>query len=163
MVTVATKFGLRHVVAAGVIGGLIFAMFEMLAAALLQGLDAVFMPLRMIGGIVLGSAALDPTYSLLVAALVGVIVHLVLSIGFAFIFAAIVSPTASEASLAGAGALFGTVLWLINFYVIAPIAGWTWFQEASVIVQFLAHAFFFGCPLGWYLARSRTIVVRPTP
>jgi hypothetical protein len=57
MVTVATKFGIGHVVAAGIIGGILFAAFEMLAAATLMGSQASFMPLRMIGAMLLGAGA----------------------------------------------------------------------------------------------------------
>jgi hypothetical protein len=52
--------------------------------------------------------------------------------------------------LALAGTVFGTALWLVNFYVIAPLAGWTWFPgNVHHIIAFLGHAFFLGCPLGW--------------
>ena len=62
-------------------------------------------------------------------------------------------------SLAIAGALFGIALWLVNFYVIAPVVGWQWFPEqTNPIVQFLAHTFFFGAPAGWMLARSRLLI-----
>ena len=44
-------------------------------------------------------------------------------------------------------------LWVVNFYLIAPIFGWTWFPEMTdPLVQFVAHAGFFGVPLGLYVA-----------
>jgi len=50
------------------------------------------------------------------------------------------------ASAAGLG------LWLVNFYVIAPIGGWTWFPEDTIpLRQFIAHTFFYGAVLGLYL------------
>jgi hypothetical protein len=49
MVTPVTKFAFGHVVAAGIIGGILFAAFEMVAAVMLTGSQAFFMPLRMIG------------------------------------------------------------------------------------------------------------------
>jgi hypothetical protein len=53
----------------------------------------------------------------------------------------------------------GFALWIVNFYVIAPIAGWNWFPDGTdPLVQFVAHTFFFGSALGIYLdrfARSR--------
>lgn len=168
MARVATRFGLGTIVATGVIAGIIFAAFEMFAAALLMGPEAVAMPLRMIGAMVLGSAALDPGYSLAVAAMTGVVVHMVLSIAFAGVFAVIASPIATATSgeflntargLALAGIVFGIALWLVNFYVVAPLAGWAWFPDrTSPVVQFLAHAFFFGCPVGWMLGRSQPLI-----
>jgi len=126
------------------------------------------MPLRMIGAMLLGPEALDSGYPLAVAAATGVLIHMTLSIAFAGVFAAIVSSmftaTAGEfvrtaPGLALAGIVFGVALWLVNFYLIAPLAGWTWFPERrDPVVQFLAHAFFFGCPVGWMLARTRVAI-----
>jgi uncharacterized membrane protein YagU involved in acid resistance len=162
MARVLTTFSGGRIVAAGVLAGVVFALFEMVASALLMGPAAFFMPLRMIGAIVLGPQALDPTYSLAAAAVAGVLVHMVLSIAFAFAFAAVASPLSTTSALVAGGIGFGVALWLINFYLIAPLAGWTWFPErANPVVQFLAHAFFFGAPVGWYLSRARTLIVRP--
>ena len=58
---------LRYGILGGVIAGITFAMFEMIMAVVLDGGDAFFMPLRMIGGIGLGKQALDPGTSLLTA------------------------------------------------------------------------------------------------
>jgi hypothetical protein len=162
MPIVATEFRTGAVVAAGIIAGLVFIGFKMVAAAVLVGPQAFFMPLRMIGAIVLGREALDPSYWLFTAAITGAIVHIVLSLVFASIFAWIGFPAASPASYAVSGIVFGLLLWLINFYLIAPAVGWTWFPgRSNAAVQFLAHTFFFGCPVGWYLGKSRLLVVRP--
>jgi hypothetical protein len=163
MARVTTRFGLGTIVATGIVAGIIFAAFEMFAAAVMMGLDAAAMPLRMIGAMVLGAEALEPGYSLATAAMAGVGVHLVLSIVFTAIFAAVAAPTleamgmgTNSGTLAVAGIAFGIALWLVNFYLIAPAAGWNWFPEdADPVVQFLAHAFFFGGIVGWMLGRSR--------
>jgi hypothetical protein len=160
MARVGVRFGPGTIVAAGVVAGLLFAAFEVIAAALMMGPAAAFMPLRMIGAMVLGSAALDPGYSLAVAATAGVVVHMILSVAFTAVFAFIASPIATTGRLALAGMAFGTGLWLVNFYVIAPLAGWTWFPEqTNAVVQFAAHAFFFGGPIGWMLGRSAVVPV----
>jgi hypothetical protein len=161
----ASNYDLGVIVTTGVAAGMIFALFEMLAAALAMGADAALMPLRMIGAIVLGAAALDPSYSLAMAAVTGLVVHLILSIIFTAIFAAtlgrvaIAAPQSVPARLALAGILFGFGLWVVNFYVIAPVASWTWFPDrTNPIVQFVAHTFFFGCPVGWMLGRARAVI-----
>lgn len=166
MARVAVRVGLGTIVVAGVVAGIVFAAFEMLAAALLMGPEAAAMPLRMIGAMVLGAAALEPGYSLATAAMTGVLVHLVLSVVFTGIFAALAPPmlaasglSTTSGSLALAGIAFGIVLWLVNFYLIAPAAGWTWFPERTdPVVQFLAHAFFFGCTAAWMLGRGRPAI-----
>jgi hypothetical protein len=147
------------VVLAGTFGGAIFAAFEMVAAALLMGWDALFEPLRMIGAMLLGANALDQGYPLVTAATAGLIVHLVLSVLFATIFAAIAPRFSTAAALSLSGIVFGAVLWLVNFYAVAPTAGWTWFPErTNPLVQFFAHAFFYGCPVGWSLGRLRATI-----
>jgi hypothetical protein len=156
MLRVGLKFSGSTIIGAGVLAGLLFALFEMIVAALMQGPSFLFMPLRMIGAIVLGPAALEPTYSLGVAAVTGVLLHLTLSVIFACVFAAAVSPAWTGGELAMAGMAFGLGLWIVNFYGIASVAGWSWFpQRSDPVTQVVAHAFFFGCPLGWLLARSR--------
>jgi hypothetical protein len=118
------------------------------------------MPLRMIGAIVLGAEALDPGYSLVTAAMTGVVVHMILSIVFAGIFAALAPVImagfpATTGTLTVVGLFFGVALWLVNFYAIAPLAGWSWFPERSdPMVQFLAHTIFFGGPVGWMFSRA---------
>jgi uncharacterized membrane protein YoaK (UPF0700 family) len=98
------------------------------------------------------------------AAIAGVIVHMVLSIAFAVVLAAVSPSTATTGTLVLLGIGFGIALWLVNFYAIAPIAGWTWFQEqTNPVVQFLAHhAFFFGAPVGWYVGSARPLAVPST-
>jgi len=160
MATLATRFGVGPAVVAGIIGGLIFAVFEMMAAAVMMGPGAAFMPLRMIGGIALGAQALDPSYPLITAAIAGVLVHMVLSIAFAIVFAVVVPATVASGTLALLAIGFGIGLWIVNFFVIAPVAGWNWFPEqTNPVVQVVAHGLFFGLPVGWYLGRTRQIAV----
>ncbi len=147
----------------GIVGGIMFAMFEMVMSAILNGRDAFFVPLRMIGGIVLGQQALSPAYSLAGAAVVGITLHLALSVLFGVIFGAgaTMLPSLARASraLLLAGASYGVMLWLVNFYVIAPAAGWNWFPDQSnEAVQFMAHAFIFG--LGSGVCYNRLVMQR---
>lgn len=54
--------------------------------------------------------------------------------------------------LAGA---YGLLLWLVNYYAVAPAAGWRWLPERSdPVVQLLAHALLYGVSLGVYLDRA---------
>jgi hypothetical protein len=63
---------------AGIIAGISFAMFEMMAAWLMKG--DFFGPLRMIGAMLLGEEALTPTYSLMTAGMAGMLIHMMLSL-----------------------------------------------------------------------------------
>src|SRR5919109_4737679 len=111
MATVAVRYQASAIVGAGLAAGLLFALFEMVASAAMQGLAAALMPLRMIGAMILGPAALDPSYSIGVAAMTGVIVHLALSVAFAFVLAAMLSPHWTRNQAALAGVAFGLGLW----------------------------------------------------
>ncbi|MBI3968852.1 MAG: hypothetical protein HY329_24710 [Chloroflexi bacterium] len=153
-----TGWWVKHGVIGGIVAGIVFAMFEMIVAALMDGAMAFWMPLRMIGAIILGQQALDPSYSLVNAAAVGFGSHMVMSMIFGAIFALIVAyfPALARSSvgLIVAASVYGLLLWLVNFYLIAPAAGWSWFPDKSnPVVQFFAHTFFFGTVSGIYLDR----------
>lgn len=144
---------------AGTVSGVIFAMFEMVVAAVMG--QGFFAPLRMIGAIGLGEGALppQPTIGLATVVPVGLIIHMALSMmygaGFGLVASAVGVLRENRALLIGAATLAGFALWIGNFYVIAPFA-FPWFAMANPVVQFLAHTFFFGTALGLLLAsRSR--------
>jgi uncharacterized membrane protein YagU involved in acid resistance len=147
------RWGLQQGAIAGIVAGIVFAAFEMIVSALMAGPEAFFMPLRMIGAIALGPEALDPAYSVVNASVAGVIVHVILAIIYGVIFGEIAAMLRGQAAFIGAGSIFGLALWLINFYVIAPVA-FPWFLDANPLVQFIAHTFFFGSVLGYYLWES---------
>lgn len=157
------KWGFQQGLVAGIVAGLVFAVFEMLVSAFMMGAGAFFMPLRMIGAIALGSQALDPGYSLWTAGFAGVVVHLVLAIIYGLIFGAIATMLRGAVALIGVGWIYGLALWLVNFYVIAPTT-FPWFLEADPVVQFIAHSFFFGAVLGlWFWnAQQRSGLNEPT-
>jgi uncharacterized membrane protein YagU involved in acid resistance len=147
------RWGLRHGAIAGIVAGIVFAAFEMVVSAFMMGAEAFFMPLRMIGAIALGTDALDPSYSLAAAGVTGVIVHMILAVIYGVIFGEIAAMLRGPVAFIGAASIFGFVLWLVNFYVIAP-AAFPWFLDSSPLVQFIGHTFLFGSVLGYYLWES---------
>lgn len=157
------KWGFQQGLVAGIVAGLVFAAFEMLASAFMMGAGAFFMPLRMIGAIALGSQALDPGYSLWTAGFAGVVVHMVLAIIYGLIFGAVATMLRGAAALISLGWIYGLALWLVNFYVIAPTT-FPWFLDANPVVQFIAHTFFFGAVLGlWFWnSQERSGLTEPT-
>ena len=143
----------------GIVAGIIFAMFEMAWGFLQGGLDMGLAPLRMIGGIALGPQALEPSYSVLAAAVAGIAVHMVLSMIYGGVFAVgvgLVAPRAGTGPIVVAAIVVGLALWIVNFFVIGPVAGWKWFADMTdPTIQAIAHGGFFGIPLGLYVARFR--------
>jgi hypothetical protein len=79
---------------------------------------------------------------------------MVLAVAYGALFAMIFGGLRSAAADIGVGAAYGLLLWLFNFYVIAPIA-FPWFRDANPLVQFIAHTFLFGAVLGWYMWWAR--------
>lgn len=142
---------------AGLIAGLAFMVFEMVVAAIMG--PSPFGPPRMIGAIALGQGALPmpepPTIGLSTVLPVAMIIHFVLSGIYGIVFGAVASSVgalrSSRAALIGAATVFGLALWIVNFYVIAPVL-FPWFAMANPVVQFFAHTFFFGTVLGVVLA-----------
>ena len=149
---------LRAGIVGGVVAGIVFAMFQMIMAAVLDGADAFFMPLRMIGAIALGPSALDPSSSLLTAGVAGLLIHMALSMMYGVAVAALLAyvPALSRSltSTVAVASLAGFVLWVVNFFILADVFGWTWFPESQdVAVQFVAHTVMYGSVLGFTIHR----------
>ena len=144
-------------VAGGVISGIVFAMAEMILNVLMG--KPFFGPLRLIGSIVLGEQALAPSYPLASAAVVGVIVHMILSMIFGLVFIYLLAAArqvwASTGRLLAYGTLFGLALWVVNFVILAPAL----FPQFTMVNQFwngfFAHTFFFGSTIGLYVAFAK--------
>lgn len=139
----------------GIAAGGVFLIFEMIVAGLMG--QSAFGPLRMIAAVVLGEGALhmERTVDLATVVPVALAVHYTLSAVYGAVFGAITAELGALRNnrlvLIGAATVFGLLLWLTNFYVIAPLA-FPWFSMADPFVQFMAHTFFFGTALGLSLA-----------
>jgi hypothetical protein len=143
----------------GIAAGILFAVMEV-GASVMMG-DPPLMPVRMFASVVLGDTALHAPSSGSIV-LIGSIVHLALSAAFGLIYGLLnagLSP-ATETSWsrqAGLGALFGAVLWFVNFQIVARVL-YPWFLEAPQLLQMGMHAVFFGLPLGLlYAAAERRV------
>ncbi|MBM2810844.1 MAG: hypothetical protein HW416_1603 [Chloroflexi bacterium] len=146
-----------HGFVGGLIGGTAFALFAMIASAILFGASALTMPLRLVGSLVIGVSALSDSAPV-TTEFVGLSVHLVLSAFYGMVFGLIaysMGPLAQpRARLVAAAVVYGWALWLLNFYLIAPAAGWAWIPAQSIPgIEFLSHALFFGGTLGLYMGQ----------
>jgi hypothetical protein len=154
-------------VVAGITAGVVLAAFQIIATAFLTGVDTATMPLRMTGAMLLGPHALEPGYSAAVALAAGLLVQMALSVACAWLFAALLSwlesvtegeflTTTVEHLLAGI--VFGVAVWLVSFYLIAPLAGWTWFPTRfDHAVAFLGYGVLFGGWLGLVIDRMHAV------
>jgi uncharacterized membrane protein YagU involved in acid resistance len=148
---------------AGIIAGLVFLVLEMLLVQLV-GAGSMWGPPRMMAAIVIGREVLPPPATFDAGVfIIAMIVHFVLSLIYAFIFAWIVGQWQMTMTVAAIGGLlFGLVIYAVNFYGFTAV--FPWFAEARNWITILAHAIF-GLTLGVVyepLARkgsSRTVAV----
>jgi hypothetical protein len=146
----------------GVVGGIVMMIVEV-ASALLAG-RSPYIPAQMLAALVLGPkiaglervgmAQMAPATTTTV--LVGLGIHLALSIAYGIILALIVLAVpglrSSPRRLTLAGVAFGLALWLVKLTLIAA-AAFPWFLTSGDIPELIAHGLF-GAALGYYLGRQ---------
>lgn len=159
----APVWAVKHGVIGGVVAGIIFAIAEMIGGSVIDGAP-FFMPLKAFASIPIGKE--PPKIAWATAVPVGVISHLALSIIYGVIFALIVvylpMLRVSPVMIVIAASIYGLLLWLINFFVLAGAISRPWFKMAPKGEQFVYHTFFYGTVLGLYLIavmrRDRTVM-----
>jgi uncharacterized membrane protein YagU involved in acid resistance len=152
------KIDSKAAIWSGLIAGLVFLVMEMVLVATVGG-GSAWGPPRMIGAIVLGQDVLPPpaTFDLGVV-LVAMVVHFVLSVVLAFVFALITASR--EWSLAItllAGAVFGLAVYFVNFYGFTAL--FPWFAMARTPITLISHVVF-GVVLAW---SYRALLFRTQP
>ena len=110
---------------AGIIAGLVFMVLEMLLVQLV-GEGNMWGPPRMMAAMVLGREVLPPPATFDAGVfIVAMIVHFVLSLVYAFIFAWILGQWQLTMSAAAIGGLvFGLVIYAVNFYGFTAVFPW---------------------------------------
>ena len=144
MAVVATTSGQEERLAArllrgavgGILAGMVFAGVTMWFADSTGGKAS--MPLHMISTIVKGDKAMAAGSTSIG---VGVAVHLVLSALFGMLFALAVPRFRTNGTVALAGTLYGALLYVLNFLILAPLA-FTTFQDANQPFELFAHIVF---------------------
>lgn len=151
----STRAGLLPALIRGAIGGAV-------AGAVFGALNMWFahstgmpadMPLQMIATIVQGEDALAAGTA---SPILGLVVHMVLSMAFGVALALLVRRTRSDAVRATVGLGFGLVLYMVNFLVISPIA-FAVLQDANQPLELATHLIFGSVAVLFLLDwRSRT-------
>ncbi len=144
----------RAAIVAGLIAGVIFLMMEMILLVVVG--ESPWGPPRMMAAMVMGEAVLPPpaTFDVTIM-MVAMVVHLMLSIALAVAFAWALSLWRLSVGAALAlGAVFGLLIYLVNFYPVAAIL-FPWFAMARNWITISSHVVF-GAVLAWaYLALAR--------
>lgn len=135
----------KHAVLAGVIGGAVFMVAEMLMVMLIG--QSPWAPPRMIAAMLLGTDVLPPPANFnLGVMMTAMMVHFLLSIVYGVVIGWVVSGMGSgRAALTGAA--IGLAIYLINFYGVASVV-FEWFAMARNWVSFVTHVLF-GLVTAW--------------
>lgn len=133
---------LKSAVLAGLIAGAVFMMLEMIMVPLFMN-GSPWGPPRMIAAIVMGKDVLPMpgqpvTFSFSVL-MVAVMLHFILSIVFAVILGFICKKMSMGASIM-VGAIFGLVLYFVNFYGFTAL--FPWFAMARNWISIFSHIMF---------------------
>lgn len=136
---------------AGVIGGVVFLVMEMLLVWLAMG-ESPWGPPRMIAAIAMGQEVLPPPATFdFVIVLVALLIHFALSVGYGLLLGWIVHRMGMGVALL-TGAVFGLIaVYLVNFHLIAPML-FPWFTMAQNWVSVLSHLVFGLVVAGAYVA-----------
>ncbi|CAB3807528.1 hypothetical protein LMG28688_06564 [Paraburkholderia caffeinitolerans] len=139
----------------GCVAGAVFLVIELFAMRVMG--QNVWAPLRMTAAIVMGRDVLAQPAAFSAAVMLGgLVVHFALSILFAVILAVIMAPFSLDSSVGMAslvGAVFGVLLYVINFY---GMTQWfPWFADARGWVGFLNHIVFGLVAADTYLSLER--------
>ncbi|WP_216214793.1 hypothetical protein [Amycolatopsis aidingensis] len=121
----------------GLASGAVFAGVTMWFASTMPDGKAE-MPLRMMSTIVKGSDAMAAGTTSIG---LGVATHLVLSVAFGLVFALVVPMLATNGTVALAGTLYGGLLYVVNFLVLASLV-FPVFQNANQPFELFAHIVF---------------------
>lgn len=122
--------------AGGVVSGAAFLVLNMWFATSTD--MPAKMPILMMSTIAQGDGAMmDGSASVGI----GLTVHVVLSILFGLTFALVASRLTTNGTVALAGAVFGVLLYLVNFQIFAPIAFQT-FEDANQPFELVSHVVF---------------------
>ena len=134
----------KALVCAGLLAGAVYFVLEMLVARFALGVSP-WVPARMIAAVSQGNVVLPPpdTFDLSVT-IAAIIQHAILSLVYAFIFAFFAKGRSVMAATL-LGAVYGLLLYVINFYGFTAM--FPWFAEARNWATVLMHLIF-GAVLG---------------
>ena len=135
---------LRHAIEGGVVAGLaagLLLTLMMTAMSLARGTD-VWFGIKGAAAPFLGARAMTPGFDF-GAVLLGLIVHLAISVAWTLPFSLLVHGLGKGATVL-AGAVWGLVVWIGMFYVVLPLVGQGAMVRQSPVGRAIAYHVFFG-------------------
>ncbi len=148
---------------AGIIGGVLMAMFTMLATATYLQIG-FYTPLYAIAAPLIGRQTLMTSmthgifYFALGPALLGLVVHMMWAAFWGIIFGLIARALHLTGGVAIiSGLIYGVLVMLVMSFIVVPIVGAPdLLRMAGLLLFIIAHALFYGLPLGlWPVAQPQ--------
>lgn len=140
-----TAINWKAAIIAGIVAGAIFMILEMILVPLVGG-GSPWGPPRMIAAIGMGKEVLPPPGDFaLMPVMVAMVIHFILSIIFAVILAFIIQRFSLGLAIL-IGAIFGLLLYFINFYGFTAV--FPWFAMARNAISIFSHIVF-GAAAAW--------------
>ena len=155
----------KAAIGAGIVAGLVFMMLEMALITILQG-QSPWGPPRMMAAMVMGKGVLPPmdapaTFDFTIM-MVAMMIHLLLSIVLAIALGFSISRLRlSLVSSIAAGAVFGAIVYYVDFYGFTAI--FPWFAMARGPISLFSHAMFGAVAGGVYQAIAESSETAPKP
>ncbi len=156
---------LVHGALAGLVAGLALGVSAVVASVVLQG--SALLPFRFAAAFIVGPAAFGSAVPPLTAILLGLAIHFTLSAVFGFVFLGALSLTYQLSARAWLlivyGAIFGFVVWEIDFLAAVPALFPFLTGRLDLSTQvwngIVSYVLIYGPVLGLYVARVRPGVV----
>ena len=145
-------------VKAGLVGGVVAGVLLLALEVVLNSTTDVLAPFRMLASVFLAEAAMSESAPVGTVVLVGLLDNALVSGFWGLVFGLALACRRNGWTSGGVvtlGILFGAAVWLLDFYLFAPLF-WPWIHQLSSVSLFIGHAFFFGLPLGvWVSFRTQ--------
>lgn len=139
---------------AGIVGGIVFLVMEMLLMPLFGLAPSMWAPPRMIAAIGMGESVLPPpaTFDLAVV-MVAMVIHFATSILFGIVVAFLIRGMGPGAAVA-VGVVAALLLYAFVFYVMTA-GPWPWFTMGRNWLNIMTHVVFGAIVAWWYNSRAK--------
>jgi hypothetical protein len=147
--------------AAGILAGVFFLAFDVLASAAAQRPSLA--PFYLYSSLVLGidAARVEPALAVVVGGSLHLSVSALFGVAYALYYARLpIDARLSYINQAATGLIFGTIVWLLTFQLIAR-AVFPWFLETPQIMKWLLHSVCYGLPLALFLVHAEKRTLEP--
>lgn len=135
---------------AGAAGGTVAALILLAYQILLGSTSNVLTAFKMPASITLGQATMSKMAPVPIVVAAGLVNNVIIGAWWGLVFGFLLALGGSRWASGGIVTLamvFGSLIWLLSFYLIAPLI-WPWLRPLSSVRLFIGHVFLFGLPLG---------------